>query len=144
MKTATTREDPTFPTLQPSPTMQHVVDPNHRTVFVKFGKKLTLSDLSAYVKLLKSDPRFSPDFSELVDLRDVDLIQLEAQDFVALADRIDPFSPNARRAFLVSNSTQDHAVRMHRILRPEGEIRTFYSLEEAKQWIAAGDSRHQV
>jgi hypothetical protein len=55
---------------------------------------------------------------------------------MTLADDADPFSPGARHAFVVKNSVQEHAIRMHRVLRTQANIRTFQSLKEAEAWIS--------
>jgi hypothetical protein len=53
-----------------------------------------------------------------------------------LADEIDPFSPDVKRAFIVRNSVQNHAARMHKVLRTQRNIEIFRSVEEAELWIA--------
>jgi hypothetical protein len=69
-------------------------------------------------------------------LTQVEEVTLQADDFLRLADQIDPFSPDAKRAFVVQNSVQNHAARMHRVLRMQRNIEIFRSLEEAQRWIA--------
>jgi len=54
-----------------------------------------------------------------------------------LADKVDPFDPTSKRAFLVQSQDQINAAQIHRMLRPESEtIRIFFSLEKAEQWVA--------
>jgi len=113
----------------------HVVDSARRRVVVKFGKRLTAADIQKYAFWLVAHPSFAPDFSEIVDLTGVEDLDLKADDFLKLADQIDPFSATAKRAFVAQNSTQHHAARMHKILRPEGNIRIFRSFEEAERWL---------
>ena len=78
---------------------------------------------------------FSQSYSEVVDLTDVEELDLQAEDFLKLADQIDPFSPEAKRAFVVRTSTQNHAARMHKVLRSRN-IEIFHSVEEAERWVA--------
>jgi len=107
-------------------------------VSVKFTRKLTASDIMSYAAALRADPAFDPDFAEIVDLRDVEEIGLDANQALQLADKIDPFSPTAKRAFITRNSTQLHAARMHVLLRSNQEnIRIFESIEEAVRWIGS-------
>jgi hypothetical protein len=131
---------------QPSPSLvphhlhlaaEHIVDAQRRRVVVKFGHKLTPEDLGRYANLLRSNPKFDPTFSEIVDLRQVEELDFQADDFLKLADVVDPFSLQAKRAFVVSTAIQHHAARMHRILRTQRNIEIFHSLEDAERWLEA-------
>jgi hypothetical protein len=113
----------------------HVVNAEKRQVLVKFGKKLTIADVEKYVAMLIASPDFRPDFSEIVDLTGVEDLNLTADDFLKLADQVDPFSPQAKRAFVVRSSVQGHAARMHKILRTQQTVEIFRSVEEAELWI---------
>ncbi len=112
------------------------VDVARRLVVVKFGNELTVQDIQRYATLLQSNPSFRPDYSEIVDLTRVQKLNLQADEFLRLADEIDPFSPEAKRAFVARTSTQKHAARMHKVLRTQRNIEIFESLEEAERWIA--------
>ena len=110
------------------------VDAEKRLVTVKFGKKVSAEEIVGYAAALRTHEAFEPTFSEIVDLRETEELDLEADDFLHLADRVDPFSEQAKRAFAVRTSTQNHAARMHKILRGQS-IAIFESLEEAEAWI---------
>lgn len=114
---------------------QHVVDFEKKRVIVTFGKKLTVEDIQRYAELLLANPSFRPDFAEIVDIRQVEQLDLQANDFLKLADHVDPFSPTAKRAFVVRDSVQSHAARMHKILRTQRNIEIFRSLEAAELWL---------
>ena len=129
--------DSHFGTHSLSCSAQFVVDPEKRLVAVKFGKKLTVADIERYSKRLRLNPAFQPDYSEIVDLTEVEVLDLQADDFLKLADKIDPFSPEAKRAFVVGNSVQNHAARMHKVLRTQRNIEIFNSVEEAEGWIGS-------
>jgi len=111
------------------------IDAEKRIVFARFAKKVTVIDIRHYVERLRTHPEFDPDFSEIVDLRDVEDLDLKAPDFLKLADEVDCFSRNSWRAFVVHDSAQNHAARMHKILRLATNMRIFSSVEEAKAWI---------
>jgi len=113
------------------------VDAEQKLVTVRFGKTVTARDIERYAAQLRDFPTFSPDFSEIADIRDVEMLDLNAEEFIRLADRIDPFSDQAKRAFVVRSSVQAHAARMHKILRTQRSFEIFYSLEEAEQWISS-------
>ena len=80
-------------------------------------------------------PSFQPAYAEIVDLTEVEELDLRADEFLKLADEIDPFSPDAKRAFIVRNSVQNHAARMHKVLLTQRNIEIFRSVEEAERWI---------
>lgn len=113
------------------------IDVEKRTVLARFARKVSVMEIRMYAERLQSHPAFDPEFSEIVDLREVADLELEAPDFLKLADEIDCFSTGAWRAFVVNSSVQNHAARMHRILRTPMNVRIFSSVEEAKAWIAA-------
>ncbi len=48
---------------------EYKVIPERRLVFVKFGKRVTESEIAGYAASLRVDPLFDPRFSEIVDLR---------------------------------------------------------------------------
>jgi len=111
------------------------VDGKKRLVVVKFGKRVTFQDIERYSHLLRANAAFQPTFSEITDLTDVEELNLQADEFLRLADEIDPFSTDARRAFVVRTSVQSHAARMHKILRTQRNIEIFHTFEEAERWI---------
>jgi len=116
---------------------QFVIDPERRLVTVEFGKKLTAEDIARYAERLKIHPEFQPEFSEIANLTEVEEIDLQAEDFLKLADKIDPFSPKAKRAFVVQTTTQRHAARMHKLLRSEKNFEIFESVEDAEKWVSS-------
>ncbi len=113
------------------------VDSEQNLVTVRFGKTVSAGDIERYARQLRESPSFRPSFSEIADLRDVEKLDLKAEDFIRLADQVDPFSLASRRAFVVRNSVQAHAARMHKILRTQRSFEIFHSLEEAEQWISS-------
>jgi hypothetical protein len=79
--------------------------------------------------------RFGQPIPKLWILRQVEEIDLQADEFLTLADKIDPFSEDSKRAFVVRTSVQNHAARMHKVLRTQRNIEIFRSVEEAERWI---------
>jgi hypothetical protein len=113
----------------------YVLDPRKRFVSVRFHKKVTAIDIERYAASLRANPAFDPDFSEIVDMSEVEELDLKAEEFIRLADKVDPFSVQAKRAFVVHNETQHHAARIHKILRTQRNFSIFWSLEDARRWI---------
>ncbi len=111
------------------------IDSEKRFVLVKFAKRLTFDDIEDYALDLRANPQFSPALSEIVDLRSVEEVELSPQQAMKLADGIDPFLLASKRAFVAQNQNQIVASHMHRILRPSGNIRIFFSIDAAKLWI---------
>lgn len=126
------------PSHEPLPRLstEYVVDAQHRRVTVKFGRKLTFKDIERYARLLRLNPSFCSTYSEIVDLTDVEELDLQAEEFLKLADKIDPFSSDAKRAFVARTSVQNHAARMHKVLRTQRNIEIFHSVKDAERWIA--------
>ena len=111
------------------------VDAKQQLVTVRFGKTVTAGDIERYAKQLRESPSFQPGFSEIADLRNVEKLDLKAEEFLRLADEVDPFSLQSKRAFVVRNAVQAHAARMHKILRTQRSFEIFDSLADAEQWI---------
>ena len=112
------------------------IDLKNRFVEVKLTGRVTFTDIENYASALRADPRFSARLSEIVDLRDVAEVELTPRQAMNLAVTNDPFSPASRRAFVAQSQGQINVAHVHRVLRPEGNnIRVFFSIDEAKQWI---------
>jgi hypothetical protein len=115
------------------------VIPEEQLVSVKFGSRVTIHDIARYANELAADPRFDANFSEIIDLSGVEEFQIRSEEAMALADKIDPFSLQARRAFVACTEAQFHTARMHQLLRGTGKnIRIFSSVLEAREWIKDG------
>jgi len=113
----------------------YVIDPERRLVIVRFGKRLTVNAIERYAAMLRGNSLFKPGFSEIADLSEVEEVDLQAEQFLKLADEIDPFSTDAKRAFVARTSVQNHAARMHKILRAQRNIEIFGTVKEAERWI---------
>lgn len=124
-----------LPGIHHGSSVHYAIDAATRQVTVDFGKRVTVEDIAAYSAQLKSDPVFDPMMGEIIDLRAAEEVALQAGDFLKLADEIDPFLPEAKRAFVVQTSTQRHAARMHKVLRTQSNIKVFHSMEDAQRWI---------
>ena len=115
--------------------LEHCLYADRKLVIVKFGHHLSTRDIERYAILLKADPQFHADFSEIVDLTAVQEVEIEGDDFMKLADEVDPFAPEARRAFVAQSPLQQHAARMHKILRVNRNFEIFSSVAAAERWI---------
>lgn len=136
------RDTPNFSGLGKSPATRKVggssiynLDVERRLISVKFRKKVTMQSIARYAEALRADPGFEPDFSEIVDMSEVEDLDLKPEEFIRLADEIDPFSREAKRAFVVQNEIQHHAARMHKIWRTQRSFSIFRTVEAARRWI---------
>ncbi len=112
------------------------VDTEKKLVYVRFSGKVQIEEIAQYAHGLLRNPSFHETFSEIVDLTQVEELDLSAHQFLQLADKVDPFSKESKRAFIVRDSTQEHAARLHRILRIQKNLGVFQSAEAAERWIA--------
>ena len=117
------------------PDVYFSIDKDRRLVVVKFEGSVTVQEIAQYVESLVAHPDFDSSFSEITDLRAVEHFDLQANDFLILADQIDPFSLTSRRAFAVQSSAQNQAARMHKFLRPHRTIEIFESVAQAEEWL---------
>jgi hypothetical protein len=111
-----------------------VVDPLMCRVSAKFTETLTLGDIQLYDTQLRADERFSPRYSEIVDLTQVEIIAVSGREVMNLRNEI-PFSPRSKRALVVSNRHQSHAAHLYRIIRKGTNIRVFRTFDDAIEWI---------
>ena len=118
------------------------IDKERRLVLSSAAGVFTKEDVLGHMERLSKDPDFDPDFSQLIDFRQVTAFEIGPEDVRQLAER-NLFSAHSRRALLVKDDLQFGLARMfeiHRELQGETGIRVFRSLDEALGWIAALDS----
>ena len=67
-------------------------------VTVRFGTTVSAGDIERYAAQLRESRSFRPGFSEIADLRDVEKLDLKAEAFIRLADKVAPshLNPSAR------------------------------------------------
>ena len=111
------------------------VDCSKRLVTVRFDSNVTVQDVREYLEKLKSDATFEATFSELVDLTQVVSSDLDFQAAMMLARDIDPFSREARRAFVAPRAATSVTVRMYQKARGDESIAVFRTMDEAKDWL---------
>jgi hypothetical protein len=113
------------------------IEKNRRLVISTISGVFTLADGLAYQEKLLKDPDFDPNFSQLLDCTQITRLELGPIEVRRLAQR-SIFSPDSRRAILVSNDMVFGIARMFVMFREEtGEkgIRIFGDLDEALFWV---------
>jgi hypothetical protein len=117
----------------------YAIDKQRRLVFTTGVNPFTLADGLAHQEKLAQDPDFDPSFSQIMDFTRITAMDLEASAIHKLAQRT-LFSPESRRAIVVSTDLAYGFGRMYEILREnsgESGIRVFRNLDEALDWILA-------
>lgn len=76
------------------------VDPTRRLCWTRVAGEVTLADFLAHATELRAHPDFRPEFSQLVDFREVTEVRVTGADIRRLA-RENPFAARARRAFVM-------------------------------------------
>ena len=115
------------------------IDKERRLVMTTVFGVVTLADGLAHQEKLRKDPDFDPSFSQLMDFSHAAKIELTAEDVRTLAQQ-SIFSPDSRRAMLVSGDLAFGLARMFEALREsfgEQGIRVFRNLDEALDWVLA-------
>ncbi|HTS34392.1 MAG TPA: hypothetical protein VMH04_01905 [Candidatus Solibacter sp.] len=120
------------------------IDAKQRHVAVKFPKKVNVAVIESYCNALRNNPIFSPNFSEIVDITEVEEIELAPDEMIRIADQVDPFAAEARRAFIVRTSVQNQNARMHKALRISKNLEVFRSQKEALAWIQSASGASAV
>ncbi len=118
------------------------IDKERRLVLSSGDGVLTKADLLGHMDQLSKDPDFDPDFSQVLDFRQITALEIGPEDVRQLAQR-NIFSPRSRRAFVVKDDLQFGLARMfeiHRELKGETGIRVFRTFDEAMDWIMVRDS----
>ncbi len=113
------------------------IDRENRLVMTTASGVFTLADILAHEEKLRLDPDFDPSFSQLLDASHITKLEITSEHIRRLAqDSL--FSPDSRRALLVSNDAAFGLARMFEILRESAGdtgIEVFRSLDEALEWV---------
>ena len=116
------------------------IDKERRLVMSTGTGALTKEDILGHMDRISKDPDFDPDFSQLVDFRQITGVEFGPEDVRQFAQR-SIYSSCARRAILVKDDLQFGLARMFEIYRElngESGIRVFRTLDEAMDWIQVG------
>ena len=113
------------------------IDPKRRLVTVVVKGEMTDADLLEWSAQLRDDPDFSPDYSELVDLRSAKDGGVTVGGVENLAADSPLFSPRTRRAIVLSTDLGYWMGRLFKVLRDEkaGEIRFLRHVDAARRWL---------
>ena len=117
------------------------IDKARKLVLSSGAGVLTKEDVLGHMERLSKDPDFDPDFYQIIDSTQVTSIGFGTDEVREFAQR-NIFSNRSRRAMVVKDDLQYGLARMfeiHRELHGEPGIRVFRVLDEALDWILAGE-----
>jgi hypothetical protein len=117
------------------------IDEAQRIVWVRCSGELTDADLRAHQEALRGDPRFRPEFSQLVDCSAVTEVSVTIR-MVWQLGQSTLFKPEAKRAYVVKRDVLFGLVRMYGLyqsLRGKSEVKVFRERAEAVEWLGVVD-----
>ena len=117
---------------------EYVIDEQRRLVITTGTDRLTFAEAKAHQERLIADPRFNPEFNQLIDLRAVTVLELSPEQMRTMARR-NPFSTRTRRALVASSPHIFGMLRLamaHHEMIPEASVASaFYDLPTALKWL---------
>jgi hypothetical protein len=118
--------------------LSYNIDEKRRLVFTTAWDTVTGAEALELQRQLRSDPRFNPDFSQLLDLASVTSVTIDRETMTGIAAR-HSFSARSRRAFVVGSNRFVYGmarmfIAISRVTGKE-EMRVFTDRTEALQWL---------
>ena len=116
--------------------VRYELDVENRIVRTSFTGIVTENEVAEHAAHLGKEPAFQPGFSELADLSKALEVRLGYPEFQHL-EFIDPFSREAKRAFVTTPRSQAYGLtRMFQMMRHSPEnIKIFDDVESALAWL---------
>ena len=112
------------------------IDVARRLVLSRAWGVFTAQDLYDHYNTLAADPVFDPGFSQLVDLRDVERVDMEPSIIQRHALEY-LFGGGSQRALVTSSDVEYQLARMYASIAayvPQN-VRVFREMNEAEQWL---------
>jgi hypothetical protein len=117
----------------------YAIDAQRQLVYSRAWGGLTDADLFDHQRRLGLDPRFHPDFSQLLDFLGVTSSKGVTANGVKEVARRHLFGPHSRRALVASDPSTFGLARMFETYREifgsEEQLKVFRSLEDAWAWL---------
>ncbi len=116
---------------------EYAIDAEQRLVRIRMWGAQTQAEIMAVVRELIADPRCSPGFLQLIDLREASSTAVTADHVRQIATS--DLDPVARRAFVVTDPGSYGLARLfsarRAINRAPEQIAVFTNIEEAEAWL---------
>lgn len=114
----------------------YAIDTDRRLVLSRIWGTATEDEIRDHGQSLRNDPKFRPDFRQLLDMSELTEI-LVGSDMVRNAARNQFFSPGVRRALVASTDAAFGMARMYAIASENvGQtIKVFRDMNKAEAWL---------
>lgn len=114
------------------------IDRERSLVLSRAWGTLTDDDIRRHYDRLRTDPGFHPDMRQLVDLREVTAVEVNARYIRESAQR-SPFRTGVRRAYVATSGVAFGIARMLEAYTDPGggEVEVFQDIAVAEGWLAA-------
>ena len=119
----------------------YTIDTARNVIYTMFSGTTSDLDLVAHVSALQSDPRFSPDMAELVDLSGITRADVTSSGIRTVA-RTPVHARTARRAFVAPTDLLFGLTRMYQSYWNDGaedRLAVFRAREPALEWLGLSD-----
>jgi hypothetical protein len=116
------------------------IDTKRRLVIARAAGRVSEADLIDYQESLRSDPRFRPDFDQILDLRGCTELRVTTAG-VCHAALQSPFGATSRRAVLGEDEVLRELARVYGLWSDGLVVRTrfFHRVEHALVWLGLPD-----
>ena len=124
--------------------ISYQIDPAAKLVHTKVNGRINLEDLLSHSYLLKNDPQFKPEYSNLIDLAGFSGADLNMDSMKAFAQGLqgEVFAHSARRAVVAPADAAFNLSRQFQSLRPDPEnFQVFHTMDEALHWLHAAPNK---
>jgi hypothetical protein len=111
------------------------VDASSRLVITLCANEVTQREVEEMLAGVREHRQFQPDFRQLVDLTQVSRMHLHFRDLYELKDTYDPFSNEAKRAVVATDTATFGISRMYQLMVNSPQFEIFRSLQEAMRWL---------
>ena len=112
------------------------IDAERRLVLSRVWGVFTAQDLTNHFTTLAADPAFNPTYSQLVDLRDVERVDMDTPVIRRHAlERL--FHPSAQRALVVSSPLHYELARIYAEFAEYASqnVHVFRDMHDAEEWL---------
>jgi len=120
------------------------IDPAAKLVHTRVEGRVSLEDMLSHAHLLKSDPAFRPDYSNLIDLSHFTGTDLQEDAMKAFARGLqgEIFAKSSKRAVVApSDSAFDLSRRFQSMRSDSDNFQVFHTMDEALHWLQAAPNK---
>ena len=120
------------------------IDPAVKLVRTRVESHVSLEDMLSHAHVLKEDPAFRPEYSNLIDLSRFTGTDLHADAMKAFAHGLqgEIFARSSKRAVVAPSDSAFDLSRQFQSMRPNQEnFQVFHSTDEAMHWLQAAPNK---